>query len=129
MPGHRILVVEDNPLNLKLVRDVLTASGYEVVEAETGEDGVSLAADCEPDLVLMDLQLPGIDGYEALRLIREDPRTGAVPVVALTAFAMREDRERTARAGFDGYLSKPISVRELPSQVGEFLDDGRDHGR
>jgi two-component system cell cycle response regulator DivK len=129
MSGHRILVVEDNPLNLKLVRDVLTASGYEVVEAQTGEDGVSLAADCAPDLVLMDLQLPGIDGYEALRLIREDPRVGEVPIVALTAFAMREDRERTARAGFDGYLSKPISVRDLPAQVGDFLTNGRDHVR
>ena len=129
MSGHRILVVEDNPLNLKLVRDVLTASGYEVVEAQTGEAGVSLAADCAPDLVLMDLQLPGIDGYEALRLIREDPRVGEVPIVALTAFAMREDRERTARAGFDGYLSKPISVRELPAQVGDFLTNGRDQVR
>jgi two-component system cell cycle response regulator DivK len=129
MSGHRILVVEDNPLNLKLVRDVLTASGYEVVEAQTGEAGVSLAADCAPDLVLMDLQLPGIDGYEAMRLIREDPRVAEVPIVALTAFAMREDRERTARAGFDGYLSKPISVRELPAQVGDFLTNGRDHVR
>ncbi|HEU4466579.1 MAG TPA: response regulator [Agromyces sp.] len=129
MSGHRILVVEDNPLNLKLVRDVLTASGYEVVEAQTGEAGVSLAADCAPDLVLMDLQLPGIDGYEAMRLIREDPRVAEVPIVALTAFAMREDRERTTRAGFDGYLSKPISVRDLPSQVGDFLSNGRDHAR
>lgn len=129
MSGHRILVVEDNPLNLKLVRDVLTASGYEVVEAQTGEAGVSIAADCAPDLVLMDLQLPGIDGYEAMRLIREDPRVAEVPIVALTAFAMREDRERTARAGFDGYLSKPISVRELPAQVGDFLSNGRDHAR
>ena len=125
MSGRRILLVEDNPLNLKLVRDVLTAYGYEVVEAHTGEDGVSLAGDCAPDLVLMDLQLPGIDGYEALRLIRQDARLGEVPVVALTAFAMREDRERTARAGFDGYLSKPISVRELPTQVGDFLSNGR----
>jgi two-component system cell cycle response regulator DivK len=128
MPGHRILVVEDNPLNLKLVRDVLTASGYDVVEAHTGEAGVALAADCDPDLVLMDLQLPGIDGYEALRLIRDDPRVGDVPVVAVTAFAMREDRERTARAGFDGYLSKPISVRDLATQVGDFLDGGRRDG-
>ena len=129
MSGRRILVVEDNPLNLKLVRDVLTAYGYEIVEAQTGEDGVSLAADCAPDLVLMDLQLPGIDGYEALRRIRQDPRTGEVPVVALTAFAMREDRERTADAGFDGYLSKPISVRELPTQVDDFLSNGHRDAR
>ena len=128
MPGRRILVVEDNALNLKLVRDVLTASGYEVVEAQTGEEGVALAATCDPDLVLMDLQLPGIDGYEALHLLRRDPRLGGVPVVAVTAFAMREDRERTAREGFDGYLDKPISVRALPGQVDEFLNGGRADG-
>ena len=125
MSGQRILVVEDNALNLKLVRDVLTVSGYEVVEAQSGEEGVALAGTCDPDLVLMDLQLPGIDGYEALRLLRKDPRLGGVPVVAVTAFAMREDRERTAREGFDGYLSKPISVRALPAQVSEFLSIGR----
>lgn len=128
MSGHRILVVEDNPLNLKLVRDVLTESGYEIVEAQTGEDGVSRAATCSPDLVLMDLQLPGIDGYEALRLIREEPGLDRVPIVAVTAFAMPEDRERTDRAGFDGYLSKPISVTSLPSRVREFISNGRSHG-
>ncbi len=129
MTGPRILVVEDNPLNLKLVRDVLTASGYDIVEAQTGEEGVRLAGECDPDLVLMDLQLPGIDGYEALRRIREAGRVDGVPVVAVTAFAMREDRERTAAAGFDGYLSKPISVRDLPSQVDALLGHGgRDGG-
>ena len=125
MAGRRILVVEDNPLNIKLVRDVLTAFGYEVVEAHSGEEGVELAGTCLPDLVLMDLQLPGIDGYEALRLLRQDPRLGGVPVVAVTAFAMKEDRERTAREGFDGYLGKPISVRALPEQVSRFLSNGR----
>jgi len=129
MPGRRILVVEDNPLNLKLVRDVLTAFEYEVVEAHTGEEGVELAGTCSPDLVLMDLQLPGIDGYEALRLLRQDPRLGSVPVVAVTAFAMKEDRERTAREGFDGYLGKPISVRALPEQVSQFLSNGRADAR
>lgn len=129
MSGRRILVVEDNPLNLKLVRDVLTAFGYEVVEAQSGEEGVALAGSCDPHLVLMDLQLPGIDGYEALRLLRQDPRLGDVPVVAVTAFAMPEDRERTALAGFDGYLGKPISVRALPDQVAEFLSNGRADAR
>jgi CheY-like chemotaxis protein len=127
MSFGRILVVEDNPLNLKLVRDVLTFSGYDVVAAPSGEEGVSLAGSCEPDLVLMDIQLPGIDGYEALRMLRQDPRLDGVPVVALTAFAMREDRERATLAGFDGYLGKPISVQALPSQVGEFLSNGRAH--
>ena len=119
---HRILVVEDNELNLKLVRDVLGYAGYEVVEARTGEQGVELAAECLPDLVLMDLQLPGIDGIEALR-VRASPLTQDVPVVAVTAFAMREDRERALRAGFDGYLEKPFGVRELPGQV-RFLPTG-----
>lgn len=121
----RILVVEDNPLNLKLVRDVLTVSGYEVVAAPHGEAGVSLADTCAPDLVLMDIQLPGIDGYEALHLLRRNPKLDRVPVVAVTAFAMREDRERAVREGFDGYLGKPLSVRALPSQVGAFLANGR----
>ena len=125
MSGRRILVVEDNPLNLKLVRDVLTVSGYEVVEAQSGEEGVALAATCAPDLVLMDLQLPGIDGYEALRLLRQDPRLGGVPVVAVTAFAMREDRERTAREGFDGYLAQADQRPGAAAQVGEFLSNGR----
>ena len=121
---HRILVVEDNELNLKLIRDVLGYAGYEVVEARTGEQGVELAAECLPDLVLMDLQLPGIDGIEALRQLRASPLTQDVPVVAVTAFAMREDRERALRAGFDGYLEKPFGVRELPVQVRSFLPTG-----
>jgi two-component system cell cycle response regulator DivK len=127
--GRRVLVVEDNPLNLKLVRDVLTVSGFEVVPAVTGEEGVKLAATCEPDLVLMDLQLPDFDGYEALRRLREDPALIAVPVIAVTAFAMREDRERASRSGFDGYLEKPISIRDLPAQVSAFIGRGRADGR
>ena len=125
MPGHRILVVEDNPLNLKLVRDVLTASGYDVVEAQTGEEGVALAADCDPDLVLMDLQLPGIDGAETMRRLRDGPLADYVPVVAVTASAMAGDQANATRAGFDGYLEKPISVRGLVSEVQGFLQDGR----
>lgn len=126
MSGERILVVEDNALNLKLVRDVLEYAGYDVVVATCGEDAVRLARDCSPDLVLMDLQLPGIDGHEALRIIRtdRDSPAAAVPVVAVTAFAMEEDRARAAAAGFDGYVEKPISVRVLPEQVRGFLDGG-----
>jgi len=120
----RILVVEDNPLNLKLIRDVLRFSGYEVVEARTGEEGVVLAGSCAPDLVLMDLQLPGIDGTQALRALREDPRLEDVPVVAVTASAMKHDRERASEDGFDGYLEKPLDVKALPSQVGSFLERG-----
>jgi two-component system cell cycle response regulator DivK len=119
-PG-RILVVEDNPKNLKLVRDVLRYSGYEVIEATCGEDGVRLAASEAPDLILMDLQLPGIDGAEALRRIRAGEGTREVPVVAVTAFAMNHDRERAFESGFTGYVEKPISVRRLPQQVRDFL--------
>ena len=123
MSRARVLVVEDNPLNLKLVRDVLGHAGFEVLEARTGEDGVARARADQPAVILMDLQLPGLDGTQALRLIKADPATAAIPVVALTAFAMAEDRERALSNGFDGYLSKPISVRDLPGQVAGYLPD------
>ena len=119
---RRILVVEDNELNLKLVRDVLCHAGFEVLEARTGEAAAALAAECHPDRVLMDLQLPGIDGVAALKLIRRNERGRRVPVIAVTAFAMRDDRERALRAGFDGYVVKPISVRDLPVHVRQLLD-------
>ena len=118
---RRILVVEDNPLNLKLVRDVLQVAGYEVIEAHTGEEGLRVAQEDPPDLVLMDLQLPGIDGTETLRRLRDGTLGPDVPVVAVTALAMAEDKERAARAGFDGYVEKPISVRALPGQIEAFL--------
>jgi two-component system cell cycle response regulator DivK len=118
---RRILVVEDNPLNLKLVRDVLQFAGYDVVEAHSGEEGLRVAEEDPPDLVLMDLQLPGIDGTETLRRLRQGSLGRDVPVVAVTAFAMAEDRERATLAGFDGYVEKPISVRELPGQIEAFL--------
>jgi CheY-like chemotaxis protein len=119
--SRRILVVEDNPLNLKLIRDVLQVAGYDVIEAHTGEEGLHLAREDPPDLVLMDLQLPGIDGTETLHRLRQDGLARKVPVVAVTAFAMAEDRERAALAGFDGYVEKPISVRALPGQIEAFL--------
>jgi two-component system cell cycle response regulator DivK len=118
---RRILVVEDNELNLKLVRDVLGHAGFDVIEARTGRQGVELAAACHPALILMDLQLPDIDGADALGRIRGSEHGRNVPVVAVTAFAMRADRERALQAGFDGYMEKPISVRELPRQVAEYL--------
>jgi two-component system, cell cycle response regulator DivK len=123
-----ILVVEDNALNLKLVRDVLRHAGFHVVEATTGEEGVRLAEEVDPDLVLMDLQLPGIDGTEALRRLRSSDRHRSVPVVALTAFAMDGDRQRAEQDGFDDYIEKPVRVRVLPDQVRRLLvrdgDDG-----
>ena len=124
MSTTRILVVEDNAKNLKLVRDVLQHCGYDVFEATTGEEGVRMAAKVSPDLILMDLQLPGIDGAEALRRIRSGPATRIVPAVAVTAFAMPEDRRRAFDSGFNGYVEKPISVRSLPQQVLDFLTLG-----
>ena len=123
--SYMILVVEDNERNLKLLRDVLEYAGYDVRVARTAEDGISLAASEPPDLVLMDLQLPGIDGMEALRRLRESPRTADIPVVAVTAQAMKQDRERALEVGFNGYIEKPISVRAFPDQVRSFLTDGQ----
>jgi two-component system cell cycle response regulator DivK len=117
-----ILVVEDNQRNLKLVRDVLQFVGYDVMEARTAEDGVTLATERLPDLVLMDIQLPGMDGMEALRQLRRTSATASIPVVAVTALAMKDDRARLLDAGFSGYLEKPISVRALGNQVREFLE-------
>jgi len=121
---HVILVVEDNERNLKLLRDVLEYAGYDVRVARTAEDGIALAVKEPPDLVLMDLQLPGIDGTEALRRLRENPRTADIPVVAVTAQAMKQDREQALDAGFNGYVTKPISVRAFPDQVRRFLSGG-----
>jgi CheY-like chemotaxis protein len=117
----RILVVEDNALNFKLVRDVLEYAGYEVVGAGSGEEGLRLAGDQPPDLVLMDLQLPGIDGTETLRRLRQGILADDVPVIALSALVMDQDHSAAQRAGFDGYLNKPISARALPEQVASFL--------
>jgi two-component system cell cycle response regulator DivK len=112
-----VLLVEDNEKNLKLARDVLEYAGFRVLVAMTGEDAVLRAREALPDLVLMDLQLPGMDGFEVLRRLRGDTATANIPVVALTAFAMQQDRERASGAGFEGYLVKPIDVRQFPHQV------------
>jgi two-component system cell cycle response regulator DivK len=121
MPGELILVVEDNDNNRLLVRDVLHASGYRVVEAETAEDGLRMAAEQPPALILMDIQLPGMNGIEALQRLRADPATRAIPVIAVTASAMTQDRRQILAAGFDGYQPKPISVKGLVQTVREML--------
>jgi two-component system, cell cycle response regulator DivK len=123
-PSQTILVVEDNALNRKLVKDVLEHAGFTVLSVPTGEEGVQVATEQPPDLVLMDLQLPGIDGTEALRQLRSHPSSRTIPVVAVTAFAMQEDRDHARAAGFDGYVQKPISTRALPRQVQRFLEAG-----
>ena len=122
MANELILIVEDNEKNRKLVRDVLAFSGYRLAEAETGEDGVRLARELRPDLILMDIQLPGISGIVALGQIREDPEVGRTPVIAVTASAMTQDRQKIMAAGFDGYQSKPINVKEFLAAVRGMLD-------
>jgi two-component system, cell cycle response regulator DivK len=122
MAGEQILVVEDNQKNMKLFRDVLLATGYRTLEATTGGQAVELAVEHAPDLVLMDIQLPDIDGVEVLGRLRADERTASTPVLALTAQAMRGDRERFLAAGFDGYLAKPVNIVELIGTVRRHCD-------
>ena len=117
-----ILIVEDDEKSRRLVRDVLTHEAYRLLEAESGEDGVRLARAQRPALVIMDIQLPGIDGIEALRQLRAMPETQQIPVIAVTASAMTADRAKIMAAGFDGYQSKPISVRPFLAAVREALD-------
>jgi CheY-like chemotaxis protein len=125
MTGALILIVEDNDKNRKLVRDVLTFKGYEVIETETGEEGVRLAQERRPTLVLMDIRLPGIDGVEVLRRLRAEETTRAIPVMAMTASVMSEDRQKIMAAGFDGYQSKPINVSDFVAAVAELLERRR----
>jgi two-component system, cell cycle response regulator DivK len=117
MTNERVLVVEDNDKNMKLFRDVLVATGYRTLEATTGREAIDLASEHMPDLVLMDIQLPDLDGMQALQRLRADARTAPIPVVALTAQAMQGDRERFLSAGFDGYVSKPVNVHDLIETV------------
>ena len=121
MPGELILLVEDNDNNRLLVRDVLQASGYRVVEAQNAEDGLRMAAEQQPALILMDIQLPGMNGIEALQRLRADPATRTIPVIAVTASAMTQDRRQILAAGFDGYQPKPISVKGFLQAVREML--------
>jgi len=121
MAGELILIIEDNEKNRRLVRDVLQFKGYETIESETGEEGVELARSRQPALVLMDIQLPGIDGITALKRLREDPATRGIRVMAVTASAMTQDRQTILASGFDGYQSKPINVRSFLDAVQELL--------
>ncbi len=112
-----ILIIEDNPRNLKLVRDVLTVKGYATIEAITAEDGIELARERHPDLILMDIQLPGMNGIDALRILRSEPGTATIPVLAVTASVMQDDRRLIVEAGFDAYVAKPINLREFLDAV------------
>jgi two-component system cell cycle response regulator DivK len=121
MGEELILIVDDNEMNVRLARDVLRFAGFRTLEAGTGGEGVSLALEHLPDVVLMDIRLPDMDGTTAVRQLKDRARTAQIPVVALTSFAMKGDRERFLAEGFDGYLEKPISVKEFPDQVRSFV--------
>ena len=125
MANELILIVEDNEKNLKLARDVLRFHGYRTVEAVDGESAVTMAVEHLPALILMDIQLPGIDGIVAMKRIRADDRTKHIPTVALTASVMTGDRERFDDAGFDGFIAKPIEVKNFPGQIQAYLDAKR----
>jgi len=120
-----ILIIEDNDKNLKLARDLLRYHGFETIEATSAEDGIPLAVARKPRLILMDIQLPGMDGIAALRKLREDERTARIPVVALTASVMKSDRDRFDAAGFDGFMQKPVEVRTFAAEVRRFCAQGR----
>jgi two-component system cell cycle response regulator DivK len=122
MAGELILIVEDNEKNRKLVRDVLQFKGYETIESESAEEGIRLARERVPALVLMDIQLPGMNGIEALSHLRADDRTRGIPVIAVTASAMTQDRQKILAAGFDGYQPKPINVKAFVEAVRAMLD-------
>ncbi len=122
MAGELILIVEDNEKNRKLVRDVLQVKGYQTIETETAEQGLKLALGNSPSLILMDIQLPGMDGITALKQLRADPKTANIPVIAITASAMTHNRETMLAEGFDGYQTKPISVNDFLEEVRRVLD-------
>ena len=117
-----ILVVEDHEDNRQILRDLLASAGYEMIEAENGEDGVAAAAAHHPDLILMDIQLPILDGYEATRRIKSDPALKAIPIIVVTSYALSGDEDKARLAGCDAYVAKPYSPRLLLARIREFLD-------
>ena len=121
MGKEKILVIEDNALNLKLVRSLLMLEDYEVLEADNAETGIQLAKEQLPDLILMDIQLPGMDGLSATRQLKADPDVTGIPVVALTAYAMLGDEQKALEAGCVGYIAKPLDTREFPALIARFL--------
>jgi two-component system cell cycle response regulator DivK len=121
MTGKCILVIEDIEDNRRIVRDLLTSAGYELIEATTGLEGVRMAVERRPDLILMDIQLPELDGYEATRRIKADPACAAIPIIAVTSYALSGDEAKTREAGCDAYLAKPVSPRALLAKVREFI--------
>lgn len=124
VPKYNILVVDDNQDNRELVVKILTLRGHRTTEARDGEEAISKVSEAMPDLILMDISIPKLDGYEVTRRLKSNEAFRAIPVIALTAHAMKGDREKALEAGCDGYISKPINVRELPNQIQPFLPTG-----
>jgi CheY-like chemotaxis protein len=122
MASETILIVEDNPLNRKLVETILEPYGYHLLTAVNGREAIQIATQEKPNLILMDMQLPGVSGYDATRTLKSKPGTAHIAIVAITAHAMSDERERALSAGCDGYIIKPIDTRALPLQVRKFLD-------
>lgn len=122
MAGEKILIVEDNPMNMELATDLLEASGYIVIQAGVAEEGIELARAELPDLILMDISLPGMDGLEATGVLKQDPATKGINVIALTAHAMKGDEEKALAAGCTGYITKPIDTRAFPKTVARFIE-------
>ncbi len=120
---HKILIIEDNENNRNLFRDILEFHGHAVTVATDGWEGVTMARALMPDLILMDIQMPGMDGMAASQVLKGDPATNGLKIIALTSFAMQTDQEKFLAAGFDGYLSKPINTRELPGLVQQWLEE------
>ena len=129
MAGTLILIVEDNEKNRKLIRDVLQVKGYQTIETETAEEGHNLAVENHPALILMDIQLPGIDGMTALKQLRANPITKTIPVIAITASAMSYNRQAMLAEGFNGYQSKPISVKDFLEEVRRVLNSDQDKAK
>ena len=127
--SKRILVIEDHEDNRRILRDLLTSAGYESIEAVTGEEGVALAETHRPDLILMDIQLPGLDGYEATRRIKANPALRHIPVIAVTSYALSGDDVKAREAGCDAYVTKPFSPRALLAKVREYLPPGEGRGQ
>jgi two-component system cell cycle response regulator DivK len=121
MGKAKVLYIEDNPDNMTLVRRVLEIEGYEVIAAENGREGLSKAFNAAPDIIITDINLPDIDGYEITDTLKKDHKTAHIPVIAMTANVMKKDRENIFQAGCDGFISKPIDIDELPGQIENFL--------
>ena len=121
MEDRKILVIEDNELNMKLVRTLLKLGNFQVIEAVDAETGIQLARNTDPDIILMDVQLPGMDGLEATQILKKDPKTQIIPIVALTSYAMTGDKKKALNAGCDGYITKPINTRTFLDEISRFF--------